>query len=387
MTRRNEVSEQPCLPARHAGAIAIVSLVRFYRGRCLSRMTLIYFLNMKNKQPLVSIIMPVYNAGDFLVEAIESIVKQSYKNLELIIVDDRSTDNSWEIITIFARRYPRKIKAVKTKYQTNAAGNGAMNYGLKYAKGEFICRMDADDIALPTRIVKQVSYMTTHPETILLGTQAYVINKDGKNTGKKNMPLTHQTIYEQYGVFHPIIHPSLMIRRSLLPNPNRIYDMKWDVNDDYFTFFKLLNRGQFANLPEFLLKYRVHGKNASLVKPKQKFINSVKIRLAAIKETQYKFSIKSALLFLLQIAVVLPIPERFIVPVYLYAKGISKPFSTLVISSAARNLAKRFFERPFGLDSSIRLRRTRNDKISFQRTSFARRIQKSFRAALAFAQL
>ena len=269
--------------------------------------------------------MPVHNAGAFLVEAIESILKQTYKNLELIIVDDESTDNSWGIIQKYAHKYPNKIKAVRTKKQSNSAGNGATNYGLQYAKGEFIARMDADDIALPKRIAKQVNYMLKHPQTILLGTQAYVIDRNAKRTGYKRMPITHQSIYSNYGVLHPIIHPSVMINRYLLPNPNRIYDMKWDVNDDYYTFFKLLNYGEFANLPEFLLKYRIHGRNLSLLNPKRKFIESLKIRVEAVCKLNYRMPLKSWLILAAQTILVLILPEALIVPVYKLVKGINQP--------------------------------------------------------------
>lgn len=283
-------------------------------------------------QPLVSVIMPVYNAGDFLVEAVTSILAQTYKNLELICIDDASTDNSWSIVSKYQKKFPKKIKAYRVKKQTNAAGNGAMNYGLQFAKGSFIARMDADDISLPKRIEKQVAFMQKNPDVMLLGTQALIINRNSQVTGKKTMPTTHEQIYEQYGVFHPIIHPSVMIRRSMLPNKNRIYEMIWDVNDDYFTFFKFLSIGKFANLSESLLKYRVHGKNFSLKNPKQKFINSVGIRFAAVKNAEYRFSTKAAMLFLAQILFVLPMPERLIVPAYLWVKGIHTTLPRIKVS-------------------------------------------------------
>ena len=169
-----------------------------------------------NRKPLVSVIMPVYNAGEFLVEAIESILDQNYRNYEFIIVDDGSTDNSWNIIKVIKEKYPKKIKIFRLKKQTNFAGNGAVNYGLKHTKGEFIVRMDADDISMPDRLEKQVDFMLKNPNLILLGTQAKVINKKGKIIGDKNVPLTHKEIYDKYGVVHPVIHPSCMFRRSLL---------------------------------------------------------------------------------------------------------------------------------------------------------------------------
>lgn len=286
----------------------------------------------KQTQPIVSVIMPVHNAGKFLAPAIESILAQTYKKVELIIVDDASTDGSWKTITQFAKKYKKQITAVQTKKQVNSAGNGATNYGLQFAHGSFVARMDADDIALPERIEKQVAYLLSHPEVILLGTQAYVVNEKGKITGKKSLPTAHEDIYEQYGVIHPIIHPTVMIRRSLLPNPKKIYEMKWDVNDDYYTFFKLLSYGSFANLPDYLLKYRIHGKNLSLTNPKTKFYNSVKIRLSAITKLGYNMTYKAWGLMFSQLVLVTLLPERAIVPFYMFLRGMSEQKKRLLVS-------------------------------------------------------
>jgi len=293
-------------------------------------------MNMKQKQasfasekklrmakPLVSVIMPVYNAGKFLGPAIDSIATQTYKRIELIVVDDASTDDSWKAIRAYKERYPKLIRAYHITKQTNSAGNGATNYGLTKAKGEFVARMDSDDVSYPTRIEKQVAYMLDNPSTILVGTQAKVIDKNGKTIGIKTMPTTHEAIYRQFGVLHPIIHPSVMIRRSLLPNPDRIYAMKWDVNDDYYTFFKLLNHGRFANLPEYLLKYRIHGKNLSLINPKEKFQNSINIRLEAINQLGYQLSFGAMILMLAQYLVVSLIPASLVVPTYMFLRGMT----------------------------------------------------------------
>ncbi len=113
----------------------------------------------KNQNPLVSVIMPVYNAGNFLMEAIESILNQTYQNFEFIIVDDASTDNSWKIIQKYAKKYPKKIKAFQLKKTLNRGGDACANFALKKAKGKYIARMDADDIAHPKRLEKEVDFL------------------------------------------------------------------------------------------------------------------------------------------------------------------------------------------------------------------------------------
>lgn len=298
----------------------------------------IHTTTMTSRQslPLVSVIMPVHNTEKFLAEAIQSIVDQTYSNLELLVVDDASTDNSLKIAKQFAKKYPQIVKSYRTPKQTNSAGNGATNYGLQFARGEFIARMDADDIAHPERIAKQVQYMRKHPQVIVCGTQAQVIDGDGKVTGTKTLPLTHADIYQQYGVIHPMIHPTVMIRRSLLPDPQRIYEMKWDVNDDYFTFFTLLQYGEFVNLPQLLLKYRIHGKNLSLINPKQKFFNSVRIRMEAIQRLGYRISPKALVTMIAQLVIVTLIPEKLIVPMYMFLRGMSVKSNSNNLGTSAR---------------------------------------------------
>ncbi len=276
----------------------------------------------KNKQPLVSVIMPVYNAGEFLVEAIESIIHQTYKNFEFIIVDDGSTDNSWETIEYHQKKYPRLIKSYRLSKNMNAAGNGAVNAVLSKTRGKYIARMDADDIAHPKRLEKQIEYLNSNPEVIVLGTQARVINQKGSAIGKKIYPLDHENIYKNYAVVHPIIHPSCMVRRSLLPNKNKLYEMRFGVNDDYYTFFKLHNFGKFANLPDFLLDYRIHKGNSSLNNLKEKYKIISEIRSIAKNKFGYKLSLKAKIIIFLQDILVSFIPDDLLKSVYLILRGI-----------------------------------------------------------------
>lgn len=279
-------------------------------------------MTKSNKQPLVSVIMPVYNAGEFLAEAIESILWQTYKNIEFIIVDDKSTDSSRKIIREYQRKYPKLIRAYFLKKNINAAGNGAVNAVLPFAKGRYLARMDADDISLPQRLEKQVEFLKKNKDVILVGTQALVVDGKGEIIGRKTFPLTHEKIYKKYAVVHPIIHPTCMIRRSALENKNRLYELKGGVNDDYYTFFRLLQRGKFANMPEFLLKYRVHGNNASLKNLKQKYTVISQIRKTAIENFGYKISLKNKVLVFVQDLIVGLIPENLFRPFYFFVKGL-----------------------------------------------------------------
>lgn len=285
-------------------------------------------INLRNN-PLVSVIMPVYNAGEFLREAIDSILAQTFKDFEFIIVDDASTDYSWEIIKWFKNQHPKKIRVIRLTKNRNNGGDACANEGYKLARGKFIARMDADDIAHPKRLEKQVKYLQGHQNVILLGTQAYVINRDGNITGEKREPTNHTEIENDYFKYHPIIHPSVIIRRSLLPKRNYLYKIKYNANNDLLTFFELLNYGKFANLPEKLLYYRIHGGNDSLVDPKRKFANTFKIRMQAWRELGYKPTPVAVALTFIQLLISSTMPEKVITFLYMTWRGLSKPQSVL----------------------------------------------------------
>jgi glycosyltransferase involved in cell wall biosynthesis len=275
--------------------------------------------------PLVSVIMPVFNSERYVGAAIMSIVRQTYKNFELIIVDDASTDRSWTIITRYQKRYPDMIKATRLNKNLNSGGDSCANEAFKRATGQFVARMDADDVAHKDRIAKQVKFLQSHPKVLLVGSQASVINKNGRVMGSKTVPTTHEEIYRAYGIFHPLIHPTVMLRSALLPKRKNLYQIKYSANNDLYTFFQLLRVGQFANLDEKLLDYRVHGKNDSLTYPKDRFFNTLKIRFEAMNKFGYRPSVKAVATTTLQALVILVLPESFIIPLYLYAKGITKP--------------------------------------------------------------
>lgn len=269
--------------------------------------------------------MPVYNTAEFVTDAIESILSQTYRNFELIVVDDGSTDNTPEILRSYKRRYPKAICLITLK--KNIGDSQATNIGFRVARGEFIARMDADDISHPERLVRQIEYMLKHPGVIMLGTQAEIINENGEKIGEKIFPTKHINIYKDYAIYHPMLHPSCLFRKALLPNKEFLYDTGYKPNDDYYTFFKLLNHGKFTNLPEKLLYYRIHSKNISLQNLKKRFYNTLKIRIMAIAKLGYKPSAKGLLAMLVQLVLVSFVPERALLVLYVLIKRIKSTSS------------------------------------------------------------
>ena len=278
-----------------------------------------------NHNPLVSVIMPVYNAGSFLMPAIKSILNQTYKNIELIIVNDCSSDNSLNIILEFKKLYPNVITVLNLKKTLNRGGDSCANKGLEAAKGTYVARMDADDVAHPTRIEKQAAYLEAHPSTFLVGSNAYVIDENGKTIGEKNEPQNHADIFYNYFTYHPIIHPSAMYRREHQGKPF-YYTLKYSANNDYYSFFKIICGGaQFANLPEKLLYYRVHKNNNTFNNIKIKFMNTLKTRISMVKTHGYMPTAKQIGITCVQFVGIMCLPEFILARLYLVSKGIIKP--------------------------------------------------------------
>ncbi|MBI2031737.1 MAG: glycosyltransferase [Candidatus Levybacteria bacterium] len=275
-------------------------------------------------KPLVSVIMPVFNAGSFLTDAIESILHQTYKNIEFIIVDDCSTDESWKIIKSYQKKYPSIIKTIRLKKNLNKGGDSCANIALKYARGKYIARMDADDISGIDRLEKQVEFLEKNPDIFMVGSNAHVINTRGIIIGEKLEPLTNNDIYKSYARFHPIIHPSIMLRR-LISAKRFYYQIKYSANNDYHTFFKLICTGfKFANLEEKLVYYRIHSTNDTFVNIKNKFMNTLKIRLRMFMHYNYKPTPKDVLISFIQSVLLFALPERVTKDLYLISKGIIK---------------------------------------------------------------
>jgi glycosyltransferase involved in cell wall biosynthesis len=306
--------------------------------------------NTEQTQPLVSVIMPVYNAAGFLASAIESILGQTYQNFELIIVNDASTDDSGKIIEMYRRRYPEKIQVISLQRNLNRGGDSCANTALEQATGKYIARMDADDIAHPERLEKQVQFLEEQPDIFLVGSNAHVVDGTGVIIGDKLEPLTSIDIYRSYFTFHPIIHPSATYRRIVNGKPFA-YSVKFSANNDYYTFFKLLCKGEkFANLPEKLLFYRIHQTNDTFVHIKRKFMNTLKVRIEMFLKYRYEPTLKQVLTTVLQALVMFFLPERVTKKLYLISKGIIKvrnPFSLLKTALTINSLKSRVVMRRF----------------------------------------
>lgn len=215
---------------------------------------------MKISSGLVSVIMSNYNTPEeYLRASIESVLNQTYKNFEFIIIDDCSTDNSLEIINSYKDK-----RVIVIKNDENSGITKSLNRGLSIAKGEFIARMDADDLCLPERFEKQVCYLQEHPDTIVCGTGVELIGDWQERHSNKFIcrEIPEQELFKIYllfGNYPNIVHPSAMFNNKLLIEHNIKYDERFPVAQDYKMWVTCCNYGECVNLEETLLYYRVHG--------------------------------------------------------------------------------------------------------------------------------
>ena len=204
-------------------------------------------------QPLVTILMPVHNGAEFLTEAIDSMLRQSLKDFEFLIVDDASTDSSASIIQRY--RDPR-IRLIQSRDRLKLSG--ALNLGLDQAQGRYIARMDADDISLPMRLERQVQFLEGNPDIGLCGSW---IRYFGASTALLKRPVNPEEIRAFTLLDTPFAHPSVMLRRDPVERHHLRFDGSYFPTEDFELWIRMLRHTPAANLPEVLLHYRVHGKS------------------------------------------------------------------------------------------------------------------------------
>ena len=205
-------------------------------------------------QKLISVIMSVYNGEKYLVQAIDSILNQTYQNFEFIIIDDCSTDNSSHILQEYAKKDSR-IKIIKKEKNIGIKGFiENLNLGISIAEGKYIARMDQDDVSLPERFQKQVDFLENNPEITLVGAQLNLINEQNKITGEAIAALQHRDIVKRITSQIQLFHPVIMFRKD----QNIQYREKFLYCEDYDLYLNLITQGKkLANLNEKLLNYRI----------------------------------------------------------------------------------------------------------------------------------
>ncbi len=204
--------------------------------------------------PRVTVLIPVFNAERFLRESVKSVLAQTFANFdfELLAINDGSTDRSREILSSFSDPRVRIVD--------NDGNRGliyTLNHGLELARGEYVARLDADDIAAPDRLAQQAAFLDQHPGVALVGGCAEFIDAEGKVFMTRRVPLTHDEIVARIFSVNCFIHSGVMFRTSVVRTLGGFRPEALHA-EDYDLWLRIIERHDVANLPAVLVRYRVH---------------------------------------------------------------------------------------------------------------------------------
>lgn len=222
---------------------------------------------LSESSPLVSAVIAVYNDENYVHSALRSILDQTYKNIEIIVVNDGSQQTTTDTLIHFAEADER----IRLFEQENHGLAYSLNKGIEMATGRYIARMDSDDWSYPERFQKQVQFLESNKDCVAVGSLAEIIDMDGNFVHVRQVPLSREQTRNVLPNKTPFIHPSVMFRRESAVSAG-LYPLV-PISQDLFFFNKLASVGQFANIDIPLIKYRVHPK--SLSRKSQKSIKLV----------------------------------------------------------------------------------------------------------------
>jgi glycosyltransferase involved in cell wall biosynthesis len=231
--------------------------------------------------PEVSVILPFYNAETTLTSAIESILSQTFRDYELLLIDNNSSDKSSSI----AQNFAKKDSRVKLLHEMKTGVANAMNCGLENARGQFIARMDADDVSLPERFEKQVNYLKVNPEIGLVGCEVKYIAHEKNTTGFKrfvnwvNSFHTPEEIGQNRFVEIPVVNPTILFRKEIYEKRGGC--LQGDFPEDYEMQLRYLEAGvKMAKLPERLLEW--HDYSTRLTRTDERYSTEAFFRTKAV---------------------------------------------------------------------------------------------------------
>jgi len=210
---------------------------------------------VKSNLPAITVLMPVYNGATYLNEAIDSILNQTFNNFEFIIIDDASTDDSLGIIKSYDSS---RIRLVENK--NNVGQSVTLNKGISLARGKYIARMDQDDISMPERLKKKFEFMENNSDIDICGSWVELM---GKYDGIVELETDSERIKINLLTNQNFSHPTVMIRKSTLVDYDLNYNPTFAIGNDWDLWVRMFEYCSFANLPEPLLKFRMHDKQYS----------------------------------------------------------------------------------------------------------------------------
>lgn len=240
-----------------------------------------------NKKPLVSVVMSVFNDDKYVRRAIDSILNQTLKNIEFIIINDASQDNSLKTIQAYVRQ-DKRIKLINNAQELRLAPS--LNLGVAHAKADLIARMDPDDISLPERLKIQYDYLKRHPRVAVVGTNLSVVDSNKKEIWVRDYPTQSSDIKKTMLRYAPFAHPSVMIRKKVFKEFGG-YDPEMKLCEDTDLWFKIGTKYDFGNIPKRLVQYTLSEKSGTHRNVRRTELLGFKIKLNAVIKYGYRPSL------------------------------------------------------------------------------------------------
>lgn len=255
----------------------------------------------------ISVVMPNYNNEKYLKEAMTSILNQTYSDFEFIIIDDCSTDNSWNIIEEYAKKDPR-VRAYRNEKNLKIVKTRNKLFSLCSSESKYIAIMDSDDISISSRLEKQVDFLEKFSEYGVVGSNLIIIDENSKKVGFREYRRSFGIKNSSILIKSPLAQPSVMIRRSVLGNLK--YSSDLEVAEDWDLWLRLLKNCNGGNIKTPLLKYRVSTTQSKSTSLKKSILASLKVRFMYMNFFHY-FNFK-ILFRIISEMILLMMPAKFV---------------------------------------------------------------------------
>ncbi len=222
--------------------------------------------------PKVAVIIPAYNAATYIESCLKSVVTQSLTDIEVIVVDDGSTDTTASIVRSFL-----KDSRITLLPKTNSGCVDAINLGVKHTQCPYIARIDSDDLMEATRLEKQLQVLESSPKVMVVGSDVLLIDEQSKLIGKRTCPHKHKDILLALPFYNPIAHPSVMYRREAFLALGGLNNSMLDA-EDYDLWARMLSQGEAVNLAEALTYYRIHRGAVKSIKTRSQLSATLRVK-------------------------------------------------------------------------------------------------------------
>lgn len=244
-------------------------------------------------KPFISVFTPNYNGSKYIGDCIQSILDQSYSNFEYIIIDDGSTDNSWDIIQQFSAKDDR-IKVYRNERNLHVVRTRNKAFELCSPESKYFAILDSDDIALPDRLDHQIEFLEKNKDFGIIGSNITIIDEKSNIIGYREYPENDEALKKVILRYNPFTQSSIIIRRSVIEEVG-MYDKKWKVCSDYDLWLRIGEKWKLANIQEYLVKYRLCRTQLKSTATKLTIQNTYRIQNNALKEYNYRDRFKNKL--------------------------------------------------------------------------------------------